>query len=110
MNQALKMIYIFMLCGTFLWSQTDTSSKASIITADGYTIAKNSEEGRRLYPYGDTLEPILGCACEEVKPGTGLEKSLRTFDSGDTVHLTVDLDLQQKIEKVLDRAKKAIQS
>ena len=94
---------ILTLCTTLLFA-----SEGAVITADGRTVAANQKESR-VYPYADTLQPILGYTHDDYAKGFGIDAfmGMETID-GANVHLTMDLALQQRIEKLLDAAKNAL--
>ena len=84
------------------------ASEGAVITTDGKTVAKTQEE-KRVYPYGDTLQPILGYTYGKLAKGFGIDAFMGTETAqGANVHLTIDLALQQRIEKVLDTARNAL--
>ena len=95
--------FVLMLLTTFVFA-----FKGDVVTADGKTVATNQKESRA-YPYADTLQPILGYTYGDNAEGFGIDAFMRTATiSGMNVHLTIDLGLQQRIEKVLDTAKNAL--
>ncbi len=79
--------------------------RGSIITSDNKVIAQNID-GNRTYPFKSTLTPLLGYVDSKMKGKMGLEDYsqvalARTLD----VKLTINLELQQQIESILDEKK-----
>jgi len=106
MNLSFKPIYTLLLFGSLLNAQTYPFPKGDIITSDGYTLAQNSDDGKRIYLQGATLEPILGFTYRWLKTKMGLEASVSPLTlKGANVHLTINLGLQQQIETMLDTSK-----
>lgn len=83
------------------------TSRGSIITSDNKIVAQNSDENKRDYPFKKSLTPVLGFASKDMKGLNGIEEYaqvalVRNLD----VKLTINLELQQKIEALLDKRKK----
>ena len=80
--------------------------RASFLSTDDSVIVENTEGNVREYPYGTTLEPLLGYVDSGMNGRKGLEKYAHAdLSSGQEVTLTVDLALQQQIEAILDAGK-----
>ncbi len=78
-------------------------TRASLMSSDDSVIAVNTERHIRKYPYGTTLEPVLGYVNSQMKGEMGLEKYAQDdLSNGTDVKLTINLELQQQIEAVLD--------
>jgi cell division protein FtsI (penicillin-binding protein 3) len=77
--------------------------RGSITTNDNRIVVENIDSDARVYPYQTTLEPLLGYVNSKMNARMGLEKYAElALSSGTDVKLTVDLELQQQIELILD--------
>jgi len=80
-------------------------AKGKVITDDGYVVYNKSEENKA-YIYDDSLEPLLGYVNTQDKGRTVILKAFdNTLKEDEDVHLTINFDLQQKVEKLLDKHK-----
>ena len=77
--------------------------RASLLSSDDSVIVETTDSNVRKYPYGTTLEPVLGYVNSQMKGKMGLEKYAEDdLSNGIDVKLTIDLELQQQIEAILD--------
>jgi len=104
----LKQLITLALLPLALYAQ-DTTHKGSIITSDGYPIALSREDGLRLFPYKDSLEPLLGYVNTHAKGKIGLSKSVNAqLNIGKDIYISINLDLQMRVEEILDRYKQTL--
>jgi len=104
----LKELILLTLIPLAIYAQERTP-KGAIITHDGYTVATSREDGSRLFPYKERLEPLLGYVNSKSEGIVGLSKSLDAqLNRGEDVQLSIDLDLQMRIEDILDGYKKTL--
>ena len=81
-------------------------NRGAIISDDNQTIIYNNSEEVRTIPFGNSMEPLLGYIRGNGEGTLGIEESMNdTLMQGEDVHLSVNLALQQKIEKLLDESK-----
>ncbi len=101
-----------------LWTLTMLCLSASesryhiIFTDDNKTAAYNTAtESKRIYPYGDTLQPLLGYTTAEGRESAGMEEVTALFpQKWYGIRLTVNLALQQSVEQILDRYKRSLKA
>ncbi len=106
MMKKLKLLNTVLLCISLLQANPENGLRGSIITQDNQTIAYNTEEGERMYPFHSTLSPALGYVSSTTEGKRGLEQAVEEYLSlGYDVYLNINLELQQKIESILDQAK-----
>jgi len=102
----LKILNIVILCASLLQANPEDGIRGSIITQDGKVLAKSSAEGYRIFPFKDSLSPTLGYVTSKEEGRRGVEQAVgTTLSLGYDVHLTINLDLQQKIESLLNQSK-----
>ena len=80
--------------------------RGSIVTSDNKIVAQSTDKKKRVYPFKNSLTPLLGYIDNKMKGKIGLEgyaqiALARTLD----VKLTINLELQQQIESILDEKK-----
>ena len=106
-----NVLTVLLLLGSLTYVYPDTLPKGSIITADGYTVAQSNEEGKRVYLYGTTLEPVLGLTLRGLRRKIGLEGFVDHLTPKNvTIHLNINLTLQQQIETLLDTRKEEFEA
>lgn len=104
-------ILTLLLLSTLTCVYADILPKGSIVTSDGYTIAQNNEDGKRVYLYGTSLEPVLGFVLPNARVKMGFEKFIHPLTSKNSkIHLNINLSLQQKIETQLDIRKEELEA
>jgi len=104
-------IFTLLLFSTSRCVYADISPRGAIVTSDGYTIAQNNEEGKRVYLYGTSLEPVLGFVLPNARVKMGFEKFIYPLTSKSIkIHLNINFSLQQKIETQLDIHKEELEA
>ena len=101
---------------TILWTLAMLCLSASepryhlIFTDDNRTVAYNTAtQSQRIYPYGATLQPLLGYTTTEGSVLAGIEELTALFSpEWYGIRLTIDLVFQQSVEQILDRYKDAL--
>ena len=84
----------------------------SFISDDNCTLSYNLEtESKRIYPYGNTFEPMLGYSIIKEHSRSGFETHVLSYmEACHSIHLTINLALQQSIEQILDDRKLSLQA
>ncbi len=83
-----------------------------IVTSDNKMVAYNSDQNsQRIYPYADTLQPLLGYTNSEGKGITGFEQVADfVFERNLNIKLTINFSLQQKIETLIESYKYSLKA
>jgi len=83
-----------------------------ILSEDNKTLSYTTDTNAcRIYPYGDTLQPLLGYTSDEGKGLLGFEEYFTPrFESYSWVKLNINLSLQQRVEKILDDYKQELKA
>jgi len=83
-----------------------------ILSEDNKTLSYTTDTNAcRIYPYGDTLQPVLGYTSYEGEGLLGFEEYFTPdFEKYSGVRLTIHLALQQRVEKILDDYKQELKA
>ena len=97
-----NIVFGLMLVSQFFWANAQ-EIRGSIVSNDNKVVVHSTQIRNRLYPYANTLQPIIGYIDTNVTGRMGLEKHTNiALSKGHNVKLTIDLELQQQIESILD--------
>jgi len=83
-----------------------------ILSEDNKTLSYATDTNAcRIYPYGDTLQPVLGYTSDEGEGLLGFEEYFTPdFEKYSGVKLNINLTLQQRVEKILDDYKQELKA
>jgi cell division protein FtsI (penicillin-binding protein 3) len=99
-------LLITLLCITYL-SATELQTQA-LYSNDHHLLAyQDPSQIHRSYPQKDTLQPLMGYITTEERYNFGISVLLQKIYAldVDSVTLTIDLSLQQRVEEILDEYK-----